>query len=271
MSSLRKALMGNGLFSTATGFLTALFAGALADYMSISPVVLSVIGIGTAAFGVAILLESRRDAVREGFALFVIAADVSWVLGAFVVLVVPGSMQGKWVLAAASAVVSMFAVLQSRGLISLTRALPRRLVTEVEIAAAPEAVWAHLTDLASYSAWNPFMIEADGEPATGSTLRVRMQPPGGRAMTFTPTVTRVEVPVRFQWLGHLIVPGVFDGRHDFQLEAHEGRTRLVHSEEFAGLLVPALWKSLNGRTRAGFEAMNRALEAQVEGSVRNSA
>lgn len=271
MSSLRKSLMGNGLFSTVTGLLTALFAEALADYMSISPIVLYVIGIGTAAFGVAVLLEVSRDTVKEGFALFVIAADVSWVLGAFVVLIVPGSMQAKWVLAAVSAVVAMFAVLQSRGLISRTRSFPRRLVTEVDIAAAPEAVWAHLTDLASFSAWNPFMTEADGEPTSGSTLRVRMQPPGGRGMTFTPTVTRFEAPVRFQWLGHLIVPGLFDGRHDFQLESHDGRTRLVHSEEFAGLLVPALWKSVNGRTRAGFEAMNSALEARVEDSVRNSA
>lgn len=264
MALLRRALLGNGSFSSIAGLVAVLFAPDLADYMSISPVVLYVVGIGTAVFGVTILLESRRHTIREEFALFVIAADVSWVLGAIVVLVLPGSMANKWVLAVVSAVVALFAVLQSRGLIVGSRANPRRLTTEVDISASPEAVWAHLTDLESFAAWNPFMIEAEGEVAAGSRLRVHMQPPGGRAMTFTPTVTDVAAQSRFEWLGHLLVPGLFDGRHQFEIEATGTGTRLVHSEEFTGLLVPAMWKSLDGSTRDGFDAMNAALKDRAE-------
>ena len=38
----------------------------------------------------------------------------------------------------------------------------------IEIAAAPEQVWAVLADLASYPEWNPVFREASGQVAVGS-------------------------------------------------------------------------------------------------------
>lgn len=141
---------------------------------------------------------------------------------------------------------------------------PFEIKTEVEIAATPETVWNELTDLGSFSTWNPFMVEASGDPVTGSRLEVRMQPPGGSAMTFRPTVTESTAPMRFEWLGSLLVRGLFDGRHRFELEGVGSGTRLIQSEQFTGILVPLLRKSLETRTRAGFESMNSALKEQVE-------
>ena len=40
--------------------------------------------------------------------------------------------------------------------------------------------------------------------------------------------------------------------------------RFTQREEFRGVLVPLLWKQLDTRTRAGFEAMNEALKARAE-------
>jgi hypothetical protein len=83
-------------------------------------------------------------------------------------------------------------------------------------------------------------------------------------MTFRPEVTVVEPNETFEWLGHLGVSGVFDGRHRFALtELPDGRTRLVQSEQFSGLLVRLMRKQLDGGTTAGFEAMNEALAAHV--------
>ena len=137
--------------------------------------------------------------------------------------------------------------------------------TEIDIEAAPETVWQVLTDLENYSEWNPFIVEARGEVAVGQKLVNRLQPPGGRAMTIKPAVTAFEPSQTFEWLGRLGIPGVFDGRHRFDLKpTADGQTRLVHSEQFDGVLVRLFRKSLDTQTRDGFEAMNFALKARAE-------
>ncbi|MEO1058611.1 MAG: SRPBCC domain-containing protein [Actinomycetota bacterium] len=140
--------------------------------------------------------------------------------------------------------------------------------TEITIDAPPDVVWRALTDLERYSEWNPFILSATGTVAVGERLVNRLQPPGGRAMTFKPTVTEVEPARTFEWLGRLLVPGVFDGRHRFELEPTPGGgTRMVHSEQFSGLLVRLLRSSLDTTTVAGFTAMNEALRDHVEASA----
>jgi hypothetical protein len=82
-------------------------------------------------------------------------------------------------------------------------------------------------------------------------------------MTFRPQVTEVVPGGVLEWLGHLGVPGLFDGRHRFELTATPSGTHLVQREEFTGLLVRPLRRSLDGGTRAGFQAMNEALRERV--------
>ncbi len=141
----------------------------------------------------------------------------------------------------------------------------KELRTAIEINASADTVWAILTDLSQFAAWNPFMPEAEGEIREGARLRVRIAPPGGKAMTFKPTVTRVEPGREFRWLGHLLLPGLFDGEHIYEIAPlAEGGVRFVQREEFRGVLVPLLWKSLETNTRQGFEAMNAALKKRAE-------
>ena len=137
--------------------------------------------------------------------------------------------------------------------------------TQIDIDAAPETVWSVLTDLGHYSEWNPFIVEASGDVAVGNQLTNRMQPPGGKAMTIKPAVTAVEPARTFEWLGHLGVRGVFDGRHRFELQATpSGGTRVMHTEQFDGVLVRFMRKTLDTQTHDGFEAMNTALKTRAE-------
>ena len=150
-------------------------------------------------------------------------------------------------------------------------AMRHELHTQVDIDATPETVWNILTDLDHYSDWNPFIVEASGEIAVGAKLTNRMQPPGGRAMTFKPAVTVVEPAQTFEWLGHLGVRGLFDGRHRFELQATpEGGTRVLHTEQFEGMLVRFMRKTLDTQTRSGFEAMNAALKTRAEAKTGTS-
>ena len=137
------------------------------------------------------------------------------------------------------------------------------LCTAIDIEADPELVWPHLTDLAAYAEWNPFITAATGEVAPGRRLSLRMEPPGGRAVTFRPHVTAVSAASTLEWLGHLGVPGLFDGRHRFDLIPTETGTRLIQRETFTGLLVRPFRRSLDRSTLAGFEAMNAALRRRV--------
>ena len=134
---------------------------------------------------------------------------------------------------------------------------------EIDIEAPPAEVWRHLVDLAAFRDWNPFIPAASGVPEVGQKLSLRLQPPGGRGITIRPTVTEVVQGSVLEWLGHLVVPGLFDGRHRFQLMPTPSGTHLVQSESFGGLLVRLLRRSLDGGTRAGFEAMNTALRRRV--------
>ena len=143
--------------------------------------------------------------------------------------------------------------------------MPLALRTEIVIAGTVSRVWDVLTDFATFPRWNPFIRRIDGVLAPRARLLVRIQPPGGRAMTFRPTVLRVEPERHFSWRGRTLLPGVFDGEHVFELEpAPGGHVRFVHAETFRGLLVPLLAGTLRTTTREGFEQMNAALKQRVE-------
>jgi hypothetical protein len=143
--------------------------------------------------------------------------------------------------------------------------MEHHLRTEIDIDATPATVWAILTDLDHYAEWNPFITSAKGTVAVGEKLVNRIEAPGGKAITFKPTVTVVESASTFEWLGRLVLPGVVDGRHRFELEATPtGGTHLVHTEDFNGVLVRFIRKSLDNQTVAGFELMNVALKTRAE-------
>jgi hypothetical protein len=136
--------------------------------------------------------------------------------------------------------------------------------TEIHIDAPPEVVWTILTDLPHYREWNPFVVSSGGTVAVGQRLTNRLQPVGGRTRTFRPTVTIVDPPRTFEWLGHLGVPGIFDGRHRFELTATRTGTHLAQIEHVSGVLVRFARRSLDEGTVGGFNAMNLALKARVE-------
>jgi hypothetical protein len=141
----------------------------------------------------------------------------------------------------------------------------KELRTEIEIQASAERVWQLLTDFPSFPQWNPFIRKASGNIRVGERLEVKLQPSGASAMTFRPTVRKVEPNREFRWLGHLLVRGLFDGEHCFTIEPlGESRVRFTQREVFTGLLVPLFARGLDTDTRRGFEEMNQALKTRAE-------
>lgn len=140
-----------------------------------------------------------------------------------------------------------------------------QLHTEIEIDTTAERVWSVLADFKAYPEWNPFIRRTSGDLVRGARLDVHIQPNGAKAMTFRPSILVAEPGRELEWLGHLFLPGIFDGRHRFLIEPlGEGKVRFRQSESFSGILVPFFRTSLDRDTKLGFEEMNRALKARAE-------
>ena len=137
--------------------------------------------------------------------------------------------------------------------------------TEIEIDASAERVWAVLSDFSSYPQWNPFIKSVVGTPEQGARLQIAIQPSGGKTMRFSPVVLAAEAGRELRWLGHFLIPRLFDGEHRFLIEPlGDGKVRFEQNERFSGLLVGLLRASLDRDTKRGFDEMNRALKARAE-------
>ena len=138
----------------------------------------------------------------------------------------------------------------------------KHLRTEISIEAPPEKVWSTLTDFDAYPRWNPFITKMTGDMTEGGKIEARLM-----GMTIKPSIQRMEENTELRWVGHLGVPGIFDGEHYFRVDsAGEGATRFVHGERFTGILVPIF--ALMGQFKKienAFVDMNEALKARVEG------
>ena len=145
--------------------------------------------------------------------------------------------------------------------------MKKQISTDILIRATPDQVWDVLTDFKSYPEWNPFIKSIEGEIAPGNQIAVRIEPPNASPMVFKPVVLACKVNNELRWKGKLLIPGLFDGEHTFQLRDNkDGTTTFIQSENFSGLLVRLFSKMLDNNTLEGFRQMNQALKNRV-GSI----
>ncbi len=141
----------------------------------------------------------------------------------------------------------------------------REIQTEIAIDARASPVWEVLAEVSRFPEWNPVLKRTTGELAEGKRIVVTLEPPGGKPSNFKPRIVRLEAGHELRWLGHVLVPGLFDGEHIFTVEPQDGNSvRFVQREEFTGLLAGPLLRMIGERTKQGFEAMNEALKARAE-------
>jgi hypothetical protein len=115
---LRKALLGNALFSTLSGLTILLAQRWVLGILGVSNrVSLVVLGIGLIAFAAILVVNARRPQVKTSDAWMAVLMDVAWVVASYVLIfVVPFSAEGKWVIAVVAELVLLFAILQFAGI-----------------------------------------------------------------------------------------------------------------------------------------------------------
>lgn len=138
-----------------------------------------------------------------------------------------------------------------------------RIESKIEINARIEKAWQVLMDFEAYPSWNPFIQEI--ERKKNRSLMVKLVQGNNKPMVFKPRIIQEKKEEIFSWQGKLFLKGLFDGHHSFKLQKIEAnKTLFVHSEEFKGILVPLLKKSLQTNTTSAFNAMNKAIKKQCE-------
>lgn len=143
--------------------------------------------------------------------------------------------------------------------------MSREVNTEIIINVPKEIVWKELTNFEDYPLWNPFAKSIQGTLAVGEKLMVNIDVPNQGKMAFKPLVIDHQENKRFAWRGKLLINGIFDGEHSFEVESiSENKCRLIQREVFNGILAAMMWKKLKINTSNGFESMNSALKARCE-------
>ncbi len=147
----------------------------------------------------------------------------------------------------------------------------REIRTTADIHAAPQRVWEVLGDLNAYKDWNPYITRAEGGVEVGGTLTLRLELPGGEALTVQPVVLEAEEPRELRWLWAKGFSGICDTEQCFVLVPKgENRTHVIHRMTCTGLALslPGIGPATNARLetnfRQGLEAMNRALKSRAQ-------
>ena len=101
--------------------------------------------------------------------------------------------------------------------------------------------------------------------AVGNVIEVKFTSPDAKSMIFKPKILKFIPNKEIRWIGHFIVPGLFDGEHIFEFLGNKNNTTtFIQREKFTGILVPFLKKLLDENTRHGFELMNKKLKEKCE-------
>ena len=131
--------------------------------------------------------------------------------------------------------------------------------SEIEIAAAPEAVWEVLTAFERWPSWNKDVksMSMQGPVAEGSVFRWKAGPG-----TITSTIRLVEPPRRIAWTGKTL--GV-KAIHFWHLEPRDGKTLVRTEESYEGLVARLMRRSLQKTLDTALADGLRYLKAEVEG------
>lgn len=133
--------------------------------------------------------------------------------------------------------------------------------TSTAIRAAPQSVWAILTDTSAYAALDPAITKVEGRIAAGERVVLHTSD-----RTFKLRVTSFEPGKQMVWTGGMPL-GLFTGTRVFQLTPQaDGRVEFAMREDFTGLLAPLISRSIPD-LQPNFDQFAANLKKRAEGSA----
>ncbi len=133
--------------------------------------------------------------------------------------------------------------------------------TSIKIQAAPEKIWAILTDASRWTEWNTTVDRIEGKIAPGEKVTVYVKINPGRG--FPLKVREFVSPQRMVWADGMPL-GLFKGERTYTLTKQtDGSTEFAMREEFTGLLSGMITKSIPDMQPA-FEEFAACLKQRAE-------
>jgi hypothetical protein len=137
----------------------------------------------------------------------------------------------------------------------------------IGVRAPAEAIWAVISDIAGWKAWNPLYPRAEGALRIGAQLDLDLALPGQPVRAIKPIildwVPNDQIHWRLSMLGGLV-------RTTRYLEIEilsETGCIFSNGEVFSGYLGPTVARRMRAAIRQGFVAMGEAVKARAEGVV----
>ena len=132
------------------------------------------------------------------------------------------------------------------------------------IAASPQAVWAVLSDGASWPSWDSGVDAVEGRIAMNETIKIRSQAAPGRA--FPVKVTRFDPPAHLRFSGGMPL-GLFRGVRTYEVsEEADGQVTFRMREEYSGPLLRLIWRSMPD-LGPSFQRFARGLKQRAESAA----
>lgn len=139
-----------------------------------------------------------------------------------------------------------------------------QLRAEIEVAASPDVVWRVLTDTKRLHEWNPFITRLDGSLTEGSSVQIHFVLPEGSDRRLRAQVLTAKPGEELRLVGSLGPRWFLRGEHFAELvPVVDGRTRVVHGQNFEGLLLRLAPNTMTRSARA-LTLLNAALKRRVE-------
>jgi hypothetical protein len=137
--------------------------------------------------------------------------------------------------------------------------------SSIAIAAPRAAVWAALTDTASYPSWNPYYVQVQGTIAPNATLRMQVSMNSSpRRTSASPQVVKLVPERQIVWRNRFLLPGLLTAVHTFLIEdGEDGHVVFRQEESFAGVLLPVSGAAIR-QVEAKLDELGNALKARCE-------
>lgn len=112
--------------------------------------------------------------------------------------------------------------------------------------AAPEAIWAILTNASAYPEWNPAVLGIEGEIADGQ--RISLTSIVNPKRKFKLNVTEMRAPNHMVWWDGMSM-GLFRGVRSFDIvDRGDGSCDFRMEEVYSGLMAPLITRSIPDMT-----------------------
>lgn len=135
--------------------------------------------------------------------------------------------------------------------------------SSITIQAAPETIWAILTDAPAYPEWNPTVDKVEGTIERGQKIKVFAKISPDRA--FPVKVSEFKPSEKMVWSGGMPL-GLFKGERTFTLTpGADGSVEFAMREVFSGLMSPLIERSIPD-LQPEFDRFADALKRKAEAS-----